>query len=144
MPVNKNGKYAAKETIYVDYIYTKNDGVVSETVTSKTQIKEISGINSEFEYVLSYNGKIEDYVGNATIKLTDKLPYTVKEIKYDENACSFNKDTNTLTCFKTIEIDEKENEYFNNIFNEIFILKKKVSLLKNIKDKLLIKYFTNQ
>ncbi len=109
MPVNKNGKYAAKETIYVDYIYTKNDGVVSETVTSKTQIKEISGINSEFEYVLSYNGKIEDYVGNATIKLTDKLPYTVKEIKYDENACSFNKDTNTLTCFKTIEIDEKNN-----------------------------------
>ena len=109
MPVNKNGKYTAKETIYVDYIYTKNDGVVSETVTSKTQIKEISGINSEFEYVLSYNGKIEDYVGNATIKLTDKLPYTVKEIKYDENACSFNKDTNTLTCFKTVEIDEKNN-----------------------------------
>ena len=109
MPVNKNGKYAAKETIYVDYIYTKNDGMVSETVTSKTQIKEISGINSEFEYVLSYNGKIEDYVGNATIKLTDKLPYTVKEIKYDENACSFNKDTNTLTCFKTVEIDEKNN-----------------------------------
>ena len=109
MPVNKTGKYAAKETIYVDYIYTKNDGTVSETVTSKTQIKEISGINSEFEYVLSYNGKIEDYVGNATIKLTDKLPYTVKEIKYDENACSFNKDTNTLTCFKTVEIDEKNN-----------------------------------
>lgn len=109
MPVNKNGKYVAKETIYVDYIYTKNDGTVSETVTSKTQIKEISGINSEFEYVLSYNGKIEGYVGNATIKLTDKLPYTVKEIKYDENACSFNKDTNTLTCFKTVEIDEKNN-----------------------------------
>lgn len=109
MPVNKNGKYAAKETIYVDYIYTKNDGTVSETVTSKTQIKEISGINSEFEYVLSYNGKIEDYVGSATIKLTDKLPYTVKEIKYDENACSFNKDTNTLTCFKTVKIDEKNN-----------------------------------
>lgn len=109
MPVNKNGKYVAKETIYVDYIYTKNDGTVSETVTSKTQIKEISGINSEFEYVLRYNGKIEDYVGNATIKLTDKLPYTVKEIKYDENACSFNKDTNTLTCFKTVEIDEKNN-----------------------------------
>ena len=106
---NENGKYAAKETIYVDYIYAKNDGTVSETVTSKTQIKEISGINSEFEYVLSYNGKIEGYVGNATIKLTDKLPYTVKEIKYDENACSFNKDTNTLTCFKTVEIDEKNN-----------------------------------
>ena len=50
----------------------------------------------------------------------------------------------SIPFLKTIEIDEKENEYFNNIFNEIFILKKKVSLLKNIKDKLLIKYFTNQ
>ena len=80
---------------------------VSETVTSKTQIKEISGINSEFEYVLSYNGKIEGYVGNATIKLTDKLPYTVKEIKYDENACSFNKDTDMRDKRKT----------FRNTFN---------------------------
>ena len=50
----------------------------------------------------------------------------------------------SIPFLKTIEIDEKENEYFNNIFNEIVILKKKVSLLKNIKDKLLIKYFTNQ
>lgn len=50
----------------------------------------------------------------------------------------------SIPFLKTIEIDEKENEYFNNIFNEIVILKKKVSLLKNIKDRLLIKYFTNQ
>lgn len=50
----------------------------------------------------------------------------------------------SIPFLKAIEIDEKENEYFNNIFNEIVILKKKVSLLKNIKDRLLIKYFTNQ
>ena len=50
----------------------------------------------------------------------------------------------SIPFLKTIELDEKDNEYYNNIFNEIVILKKKVSLLKNIKDKLLIKYFTNQ
>lgn len=106
----ENGKYAAKETICVDYIYTKNDGTVTENVTTKDQINTILGSNSEFEYVLSYNGKIEDYKGDAIITLTDKLPYTVKEIKYDENACSFNKDTNTLICTKIVKIDEENQE----------------------------------
>ena len=50
----------------------------------------------------------------------------------------------SIPFLKTIELDEKDDEYFNNIFNEMVILKKKVSLLKSIKDKLLIKYFTNQ
>ena len=110
MPTNKNGKYIAKETIYVDYIYTKNDGTVTKNITTKDQINTILGSNSKFEYVLSYNGKIEGYVGEATIKLTDKLPYAVKEISYDEDACTFDKDTNTLTCFETIMIDEENQE----------------------------------
>ena len=50
----------------------------------------------------------------------------------------------SIPLLKTIELNECDNEYFNNIFNEIIILKKKVFLLKNIKEKLLIKYFTNQ
>ena len=115
---NENGKYAAKETIYVDYIYTKNDGTVTKNITTKDQINTILGSNSKFEYVLSYNGKIEGYVGEATIKLIDKLPYAVKEISYDENACTFDKDTNTLTCFETVMIDE-ENQEVNAKFRVI-------------------------
>ena len=112
MPVNKNGKYEAKETIYVDYIYTKNDGTVTENVTTKNQINEIVGSNSKFEYVLSYNGKIEDYRGEAKITLTDKLPYTVKDISYDQNYCSFDKNSNTLVCEKIFNID-KDNQEIN-------------------------------
>ena len=112
MPVNKNGKYTAKETIYVDYIYTKNDGTVTENVTTKNQVNEIVGSNSKFEYVLSYNGKIEDYTGEAKITLTDKLPYTVKDISYDQNYCSFDKNSNTLVCEKIFNID-KDNQEIN-------------------------------
>ena len=50
----------------------------------------------------------------------------------------------SIPFLKTIDLNEEDNKLFNNIFNEIVILKKKVSLLKKIKDKLLIKYFTNQ
>ena len=106
----ENGKYTAKETIYVDYIYTKNDGTVTENVTTKNQVNEIVGSNSKFEYVLSYNGKIEDYTGEAKITLTDKLPYTVKDISYDQNYCSFDKNSNTLVCEKIFNIDEDNQE----------------------------------
>lgn len=108
----ENGKYTAKETIYVDYIYTKNDGTVTENVTTKNQVNEIVGSNSKFEYVLSYNGKIEDYRGEAKITLTDKLPYTVKDISYDQNYCSFDKNSNTLVCEKIFNID-KDNQEIN-------------------------------
>lgn len=108
----ENGKYTAKETIYVDYIYTKNDGTVTENVTTKNQVNEIVGSNSKFEYVLSYNGKIEDYTGEAKITLTDKLPYTVKDISYDQNYCSFDKNSNTLVCEKIFNID-KDNQEIN-------------------------------
>ena len=50
----------------------------------------------------------------------------------------------SIPFLKTISLTEEDKEYFNNIFKEIVLLKKKVSLLKSIKDKLLIKYFTNQ
>ena len=108
----ENGKYTAKETIYVDYIYTKNDGTVTENVATKNQVNEIVGSNSKFEYVLSYNGKIEDYTGEAKITLTDKLPYTVKDISYDQNYCSFDKNSNTLVCEKIFNID-KDNQEIN-------------------------------
>lgn len=114
---NTSGKYI-EGTTEVVFTYTKNDGTVTENITTKDQINNILGSNSEFEYVLSYNGKIKDYKGNATITLTDKLPYTVKEIKYDKNACSFNKDTNTLICIKTVKIDE-ENQEFNAEFRVV-------------------------
>lgn len=108
----ENGKYTAKETIYVDYIYTKNAGTVTENVATKNQVNEIVGSNSKFEYVLSYNGKIEDYTGEAKITLTDKLPYTVKDISYDQNYCSFDKNSNTLVCEKIFNID-KDNQEIN-------------------------------
>ena len=50
----------------------------------------------------------------------------------------------SIPFLKTINLTEEDKEYFNNIFKEIVLLKKKVSLLKCIKDRLLIKYFTNQ
>ena len=90
---------------------------------------------------------------NPTVAIPPSLNNIYKELNSDLNQ-NIIKDmsqgttilhaSKSIPFLKTIELDEEDNEYFNNIFNEIVILKKKVSLLKNIKDKLLIKYFTNQ
>lgn len=113
---NREGTYLPNKNIIVNYIYTKNEGTVTKDELAKTQIREILGANSEFEYILKYNGKIENYTGTVTVTLVDTLPYEVEEIKYDENICQYNKVSRTLTCSKEVEIDEKNQE---NILNTI-------------------------
>ena len=108
-PENKTGVYT-EDKIIVKYVYSKNSGTVTENVTTKTQINTILGANSTFKYVLEYNGEITDYTGDATITLTDILPYDVKEITYDEDACSFDNNTRTLVCSKPVAIAENNNE----------------------------------
>lgn len=113
---NREGTYLPNKNIIVNYIYTKNEGTVTKDELAKTQIREILGANSEFEYILKYNGKIENYTGTVTVTLVDTLPYEVEEIKYDENICQYNKVSRTLTCSKEVEITEKNQE---NILNTI-------------------------
>ena len=106
---NTSGKYI-EDNILVVFTYRKNEGTVTENVTTKTQINTILGANSTFKYVLEYNGEITDYTGDATITLTDILPYDVKEITYDEEVCSFDNSTRTLVCSKPVAIAENNKE----------------------------------
>lgn len=114
---NTSGKYI-EGNILVVFTYRKNEGTVTENVTTKTQINTILGANSTFKYVLEYNGEITDYTGDATITLTDILPYDVKEITYDEEVCSFDNSTRTLVCSKTVAID-KNNKKINARFEVV-------------------------
>ena len=143
MPTNKNGKYAAKETIYVDYIYTKNDGVLVENDVVKTQINKIVGANSTFKYILSYNGKLDSYVGKANLTLVDTLPYDVESIEYDENICSYDSITRKLTCSKEVEITEDNKDTILNTQIEVIVKYNKLTSttdleVKNIVDSKLV------
>ena len=145
-PENKNGVYIYNENnepIYVDYIYTKNEGSLEINDVVKTQINKILGANSTFKYVLSYNGKLDNYVGKANLTLVDTLPYEVESIEYDENVCSYDAATRKLTCNKEVEIT-KDN--MSNILNtEIIVIVKYKGLtstvdlaVKNIVDSKLV------
>ena len=143
MPTNKNGKYAAKETIYVDYIYAKNEGVLVENDVVKTQINKIVGANSTFKYILSYNGKLDDYVGKANLTLIDTLPYDVASIEYDESICSYDSTTRKLTCSKEVEITKDNKDTILNTQIEVIVKYNKLTSttdleVKNIVDSKLV------
>ena len=101
-----SGEYVANNTLVVYYIYTKNIGEVTENKVTKVQNNQVIDINSEYNYVLSYNGKVEDYVGEATLELIDTLPYNAEIISMD-NRCNING--KTIICSDTYNITENSN-----------------------------------
>ena len=139
LPNNANGNYIANSTITVVYNYIKNDGNIKENTVSKIQNNTINSIGSEFNYVLSYTGKINEYVGEVTLELIDTLPYNVEIISMD-NRCTLNG--KTIVCRETYNITEDANT-----ISESFDIKLKylnitgAEVTNNVKSKL---YYGNK
>ena len=139
LPSNANGNYIANSTITVVYNYIKNDGNIKENTVSKIQNNTINSIGSEFNYVLSYTGKISEYVGEVTLELIDTLPYNVEIISMD-NRCTLNG--KTIVCRETYNITEEVNT-----ISESFDIKLKylnitgAEVTNNVKSKL---YYDNK
>ena len=139
LPSNANGNYIANSTITVVYNYIKNDGNIKENTVSKIQNNTINSIGSEFNYVLSYTGKISEYVGEVTLELIDTLPYNVEIISMD-NRCTLNG--KTIVCRETYNITEDANT-----ISESFDIKLKylnitgAEVTNNVKSKL---YYGNK
>lgn len=134
IPSNKEGTYIANETIQVDYVYIKNEGTVTENKVNKVQNNTITDINSEYNYVLSYTGKVEDYVGEVTLELTDTLPYNAEIISKD-NKCVVNG--RTIVCTDVYTVD-KEHQAINAAFNIVLRYTNVGSEVKNIVNSKLI------
>ena len=128
VPTNKEGKYVANQTIYVDYVYTKNIGDVTENEVTKVQNNIITDINSQYNYVLTYSGKVENYVGDVTLELTDTLPYNAEIISKDNKCIVTGK---TIVCTDIYTIDEK-HQVINASFNIVLKYTSVGSEVKNI------------
>ena len=98
VPTNKEGTYVANETIQVDYVYTKNIGT-SEEELNKDGIELVGSITDAFDYTITYNTEIKDYVGKATLTITDILPFEIDTEKSEiSNNCKYIKENNTILC----------------------------------------------
>ena len=119
---DKKGIYVENRELVVNYVYTKNAGNIEESDVKKEGSDIVGSINDVFNYTITASGEITEYVGNATLVVTDILPFAINEDKSDyDNRCIYNKEDNTITCEVVYNITEEEyvdgvytiNEEFN-------------------------------
>ena len=118
---NENGKYSVNDTTVI-YYYTKNAGEVTEIETVKEGPDKVSSINGTFNYTLKGSTIVRDYVGKATLKVVDTLPYKIDENNSKlDNMCSYDGNY-TITCTKEYNI--KDTDYIDGEYkiNEEFNL----------------------
>ena len=118
---NENGKYSVNDTTVI-YYYTKNNGEITEIETVKKGPDKVSSINGTFNYTLKGSAIVRDYVGKATLKVVDTLPYKIDENNSKlDNMCSYDGNY-TITCTKEYNI--KDTDYIDGEYkiNEEFNL----------------------
>lgn len=118
---NENGKYSVNDTTVI-YYYTKNNGEITEIETVKEGPDKVSSINGTFNYTLKGSTIVRDYVGKATLKVVDTLPYKIDENNSKlDNMCSYDGNY-TITCTKEYNI--KDTDYIDGEYkiNEEFNL----------------------
>jgi len=144
MPENKDGVYVANSTITVEYIYTKNAGEVKDEKVSKDGDDSVEGINEAFNYTISYNSTVEEYVGEVTLEVTDILPFEIDLEKSNIAGGEYNKEDKTITweVTKTISENDKvvsfEKEislYYINVDSDEVSNKLETKLVYGNKDK---------
>ena len=118
---NENGKYSVNDTTVI-YYYTKNNGEITEIETVKEGPDKVSSINGTFNYTLKGSTIVRNYVGKATLKVVDTLPYKIdKNNSKLDNMCSYDGNY-TITCTKEYNI--KDTDYIDGEYkiNEEFNL----------------------
>ena len=121
---NEEGIYVEGKGLVVNYVYTKNDGNIDEFDVKKEGSNIVESINGVFNYTITASTVITDYVGDATLIVTDILPYAIdKDNSTYDNRCTYNEEENTITC-KVVYTDITEDDYIDGVYsiNEEFNL----------------------
>lgn len=152
-PLNSEGKYIEEDTI-VKYVYNKNDVEVMHNII-KEGLEKVDTINDKFDYKISIDSTIKDYIGNVKLKVIDILPYKLDNKSKIDDRCKYDGNLEIMCEVDYGEISEKDyitqNEEMVFKINEVFDfelyfididsqnIKNKVSseiILDNITDKM--------
>ena len=99
-----------EEQIEVTYEYEKEKAEIKEEKIQKTGTTEITGKEDTVEYTISYSTKINKYIGNAEIEITDTLPYKIDEEKSEIAGGIYNEENKTIKWTETVkDINTYEN-----------------------------------
>mgnify|MGYP003295996208 CR=1 FL=1 len=111
---NYSNKYKEDKTT-VTYVYYKITGDIDkeQTVFTKDGTDKITTSDSSFEYNISYQTKINNYIGDATVTIIDYLPYKLDLSLSDLDGGVYNEEDLTITWEVVIT---NINTYTNGIY----------------------------
>jgi len=95
----KTSNYAGtvnSKDINIVYYYQKKDSKLTSSIEKSGPV-EITSKKDTLEYNIEYKTKVTDYLGEATITITDKLPYTIDVEKSNLNGGTYNPTNKTVT-----------------------------------------------
>lgn len=116
-PDNASGTYKSGDII-VKYYYRLDNSNSNSEIQKLGYAKALNTAQS-YEYTVNYKGVIKNYVGDATLTIIDKIPYTIDETRSDIKDGIYNASKKTITWEIPIEnIDAANKDYkLNYSFN---------------------------
>ena len=91
-----------EEPIVVIYYYVLKTPYLTDEEISKNGTVMIENLDSEITYNISYKVNLQDYMGQAQIKMVDTLPYAIDTSKSSLDSGEYNPENNTITWVETI------------------------------------------
>ena len=91
-----------EEPIVVIYYYVLKTPYLTDEEISKNGTVMIENLDSEITYNISYKVNLQDYMGQAQIKMVDTLPYAIDTSKSSLDSGDYNPENNTITWVETI------------------------------------------
>ena len=121
-------KYQGKmtyEDIEVTYYYKLKESSITSTIEkTATANKVIDGVpvltdeKDQVTYKIKYNTQINDYIGKATIIVTDNLPAQIDERSSDLAGGKYDSKNNTITWEEEVDVDTFTNGGYTYNFDK--------------------------
>lgn len=94
-----------KGDVTVTYYYQKKEPTLTSTITASAPSK-VDSKTAPVDYTIKYESTIGDYIGDADITITAKLPYPIKESESDLDGGTYDAANQTITwTYKEENID---------------------------------------
>ena len=105
--------------VEVTYYYKKKDAEVDPEIT-KTGTTKITSTTEKVSYDINYKSEFKDYIGQATITITDKLPYKINTAESELAGGTYNEANNEITWQEVVQV--------NSYTQSIITITKKLNL----------------
>ena len=94
---NTSGEIVEGTTEVIYYYKLKEPVITTPEITKESNVEKVTDVNQAIDYKVNYKTTIEKYIGKATVKIVDELPYEIDEQKSNIQGGTYNSEQKTIT-----------------------------------------------